>query len=96
MHPIFNDYNLMLKNFNIDLSMYDENKLWIDRLIIRGFDHNGKIHKICRLKVTDDLNYEYKFYSKLPNNENLETWEETYQRLYDTISIREREYRCIN
>lgn len=42
MLPIFSEYLSMLASFGIDLSMYDENKLWIDRLIIRGFDRGGQ------------------------------------------------------
>lgn len=38
MLPIFNEYRSMLKSFNLDLSDYDKDKLWIDRLIIRGID----------------------------------------------------------
>jgi hypothetical protein len=89
--PIFNEYRKMLSDFGIDLSNYDENKLWIDRLIIRGFDKNGKEHKICRLSVNDDLEYEYKFYDKLPNNDMLETYEETYKRLEKQILDKEKE-----
>ena len=91
MLPIFKKYEKMLKSFNIDLSSYGENKLWIDRLIIRGIRKEGKIEKICRLKITDELNYEYKFYSKLPKDEDLETYEETYNRLETSILARERE-----
>jgi len=91
MLPIFKKYREMLKSFNIDLSLYSENKLWIDRLIIRGITKEGKIEKICRLKITEELNYEYKFYSKLPKDENLETYEETYSRLETSILERERE-----
>ncbi|HPO11698.1 MAG TPA: hypothetical protein PLM63_03890 [bacterium] len=95
MLPIFKKYREMLKSFNIDLSLYSENKLWIDRLIIRGITKEGKIEKICRLKITEELNYEYKFYSKLPKDENLETYEETYSRLETSILEREREFRNI-
>lgn len=91
MLPIFNEYRGMLKEFGVNLSQYDEDKLWIDRLIIRGISKNGEIKKICRLKVTDELEYEYKFYSDIPKNEELETWEETYLRIYDEISDKEIE-----
>lgn len=97
MLPIFNKYANMLKSFNIDLSSYGENKLWIDRLIIKGIKKDGSILKICRLKVDDELgykklNYKYKFYTNLPSNEELETWEESYQRLKSQIKEREREF----
>lgn len=88
MLPIFKEYRKMLKDFGIDLSNYDEDKLWVDRLIIRGIGKDGESKKICRLKVTDELNYEYKFYSNIPNNEELETWEETHDRLKHDIMIK--------
>ena len=91
MLPVFTEYRKMLKDFGVDLSNYDEDKLWVDRLIIRGICKDGEVKKICRLKVTEELEYEYKFYSNIPNNEELETWEETYKRMYDEISDKEIE-----
>ena len=90
MLPIFNEYSSMLQDFGIELP-YSPNKLWVDRLIIRGFDKEGNQHKICRLNITDDLRYECKMYTKLPKDEYLETWEETYNRLESIITERERE-----
>ena len=91
MLPIFTEYRKMLKDFGVNLSNYDEDKLWVDRLIIRGIGKDGEVKKICRLKVTDELNYEYKFYSNIPKNDELETWEETYSRMYNEISDKEIE-----
>ena len=91
MNPVFDKYKKMLSDFNIDLSKYDNNKLWIDRMIIRGIDKNGKDRKICRLKVNDNLEYEYKFYKDAPLNEELENYEETYYRMYETIAQKEQE-----
>ena len=90
MLPIFNEYSSMLQDFGIELP-YSPNKLWVDRLIIRGFDKEGNQHKICRLNITDDLRYECKMYTKLPKDKDLETWEETYNRLESIITERERE-----
>lgn len=91
MLPVFSEYLSMLASFGVDLSMYDENKLWVDRLIIRGFDGGGKEHKICRLKVTDELEYEFKFYEKVPRNEKLITWDELYKLNENKILEREKE-----
>lgn len=92
MMPIFKEYRQMLKSFNVELSDYDKDKLWIDRMIIRGFDKNGgQVRKICRLKVTDDLKYEYKYYDEIPFNCELETYEETYQRMSEQILEKEKE-----
>ena len=90
MLPIFNEYSSMLQDFGIELP-YSPNKLWVDRLIIRGFDKEGNQHKICRLNITEDLRYECKMYTKLLKDEDLETWEETYNRLESIITERERE-----
>lgn len=91
MTPIFNEYLSMLKDFNIDLSEYKPNSLWIDRLIVKGFDKEGNIQKICRLSVTDDLEYIHKFYDKKPQPSSLMTWEETYNFFVDEISLKENE-----
>lgn len=91
MLPIFKEYRSMLKSFGVDLASYDEDKLWVDRLIIRGIDKNGKDRKICRLKVTDDLVYEYKFYDKTPTNEELMNWEESYKFYENEILQKEQE-----
>lgn len=99
MLPIFKDYRKMLLDNGLDLSEYDEDKLWIDRLIIKGFDRKGNIKKICRLNVQgewNDLHYEVRWYKNKdniikPKNEDLETWEETYKRLENKIVERERE-----
>lgn len=91
MLPVFNQYRKMLNDFNVDLSDYDEDKLWIHRLIIRGFDKNGNDKKILRLKINDNLEYEYKIYDDAPKNEELETYEQTYSRMENKIAERERE-----
>jgi len=85
------NYQHLLQEYGVDLSNYDNDKLWVDRLIVRGITYNGDIIKICRLKVTDDLKYTYKFYDNLPNNKDLETYEETYQRLSKQILDKENE-----
>lgn len=90
MIPIFDNYRNMLKEFNIDLSQYDRDKLWIDRLIIRGFDKKGNCRKICRLKVTDNLEYEYKFYGNIPKNEELCNYEELYYLFEKQILAKEK------
>lgn len=91
MLPIFEEYRNCLKENNVDLSNYDLNKLWIHRMIIRGFDKQGNQCKICKLSVNDNLEYSYKFYDDLPKNEDLETWEETYKRLEQEILEKEQE-----
>lgn len=91
MTPVFKEYIQMLRTFNIDLSEYKPNSLWIDRLIIKGFDKDGNIQKVCRLSITDDLEYQCKFYDKKPQSSSLMTWEETYFLFEDEITHREKE-----
>lgn len=107
MLPIFKEYRNMLNDNGIDLSEYDDNKLWIDRMIIKGFDKSGKERKICKLKVVGDyknLRYEQTFYYKnkmvkgkkfkildKPINNILETYEETYKRMEKQILDKERD-----
>lgn len=45
MLPIFNEYRGMLKEFGVNLSQYDEDKLWIDRLIIRGISKTERLKR---------------------------------------------------
>lgn len=94
MLPIFDNYRKMLKDFDLDLSQYDNDKLWIDRMIIRGFNLQGEEVKICRLKVTDDLECTYRFYDKTYSNDELLTYEQVYLLFEDTIREREREHFC--
>jgi 3'-phosphoadenosine 5'-phosphosulfate sulfotransferase (PAPS reductase)/FAD synthetase len=47
--------------------------------------------KICRLKVTDDLRYEHKFYDDKPSNDDLITWEELYHLHEEEILAKEKE-----
>ena len=73
MLPIFKEYKQMLFENGVDLSEYDDDKLWIDRMIIKGFDKSGKEKKICRLKVVgdyDNLKYEVINYYKTKTKNN--------------------------
>lgn len=47
MLPIFNQYRKMLKDYGINLSQYDEDKLWVDRLIIRGICKDGEVKRFA-------------------------------------------------
>ena len=54
MLPIFKDYRKMLLDNGLDLSEYDEDKLWVDKLIVKGFDKKGNIKGIFAIDI--DLN----------------------------------------
>lgn len=51
----------------------------------------GREHKICRLKVTDELEYGFKFYDKVPSNNELITWEQLYELNKNGILEKEEE-----
>ena len=50
MLPIFKEYKQMLFENGVDLSEYNDDKLWIDRMIIKGFDKSGKEKKDMQVK----------------------------------------------
>lgn len=80
MNPIFKEYGKFLKeSCNLEL---EEGYYWLDKQIIKCFDKEGKIHKLYRLKVNDDLSMEYstpKSYSDI-KKENIECWQDTINR----------------
>lgn len=55
-----------------------EGYYWYDRSIIKAYDKNGKIHKVVRLKVEDDLTITFKTYKDKPFE--IESWKETVER----------------
>lgn len=57
MLPIFDDYIKFIKD-KCGLSLC-ANKYWYDKSIIKGFTKDGKLHKLYRLKVNDDLSMEW-------------------------------------
>lgn len=66
MNPIYNEYINFLKDndVNTDELNLKEGYYWLDRQIIKAYDKQGKIHKIARLNINDDLNITYKLYPK--------------------------------
>lgn len=56
MNPIFNEYlNFLRDTSDKKLSDLKECYFWLDNQIIKGFDKQGNIHKLYRIKVSDDL-----------------------------------------
>ena len=55
-----------------------EGYYWYDKSIIKAYDKNGKIHKVVRLKVEDDLTITFKTYKDKPFE--IESWKETVER----------------
>lgn len=61
----------------VDLNL-EEGFYWLDKQIIKAYDKQGKLHKIHRLKIDDDLNITYTSY-KLKKFE-VEPWQDTIKR----------------
>lgn len=93
MLPVFKDYYNFLIDSGIDkIKDYDIGKIWIDNQIIKGFDKTtGQEVKIIRLKIADDLTISYSEYKDKIDNNNLETFEETYARHESQILSKEEQ-----
>lgn len=56
MNPIFNEYITFLRQTSgMELPDLKEGYFWLDKSIIKGFDKDGKIHKLYRINVSDDM-----------------------------------------
>nr|DAU21130.1 MAG TPA: phosphoadenosine-phosphosulfate reductase [Caudoviricetes sp.] len=78
--------------FNIPIS---EGRFWLDNGIIKGFTHDGELHKLYKYKVYDDLTISITEHKDFKNTikssfreDVFETWEETYQRLKLDLQVK--------
>lgn len=56
MNPVFKEYIKFLRDTSgQELSDVKEGYFWLDRLIIKGFDKQGNVHKFYKVKVSEDL-----------------------------------------
>lgn len=56
MNPVFDEYIKFLRDTSEqELSDVKEGYFWLDRLIIKGFDKQGNVHKFYKVKVSEDL-----------------------------------------
>lgn len=56
MNPVFDEYIKFLRDTSEqELSDIKEGYFWLDRLIIKGFDKQGNVHKFYKVKVSEDL-----------------------------------------
>lgn len=56
MNPVFNEYIKFLRDTSgQELSDVKEGYFWLDRLIIKGYDKQGNVHKFYKVKVSEDL-----------------------------------------
>ena len=75
MNLIYKDYcNFIYDKCGLKL---EEGYYWMDRMIIKAFDKNGKVHKIHRLKIEDDLSMTYTTYKT--KKFEMATWYETVE-----------------
>jgi len=89
--PIFKEYCTFFED-KCGLKL-KEGYFWYDRSIIKGFDKDGNIHKLYRIKVNDDLSVEY----SVPNGYsstskiNLISWKELIELKKNEILKKENE-----
>lgn len=94
MLPVFDRYRKFLKD-KCDLSL-GKDKYWYDKSIIKGFTKDGKLHKLYRLRVYDDLSLEYTIpddYDKIDEDE-LMTFDELVK--INEIHLRYKEFNSLN
>lgn len=85
MLPIFDEYiDFIYKKTGLYLK---SGIYWYDNSIIKAFGDDGKLYKIYRIKINDDLSMRYfipKSY-KIPSNVRLITWDELIERRKNCI-----------
>lgn len=90
MSPVFKEFIDFL-NFKTSnsLSFLEEGIYWLDNSIIKAFDIGGKLVKVARIYINDDLTISTKIY----NNQImlLEKWEDTLKRYNERLVSLESE-----
>ena len=74
---MYNEFIDFLKDNDMECDL-QEGYYWLDRMIIRAFDKQGKEHKILRIYVDNDFNISFKDYKTKPFE--MESWQETADR----------------
>jgi len=85
--PIFKEYIQFLKDSGVDIPI-QEGYYWLDRQIIKGYDVEGNLHKIYRIKIDDNLNITYTKYKN--KKTQFESWQNTIQRKLKRLNILEK------
>lgn len=90
MKPIYDEQIKMWEDLGVKYSFPHET-LWFDNNFIQAFTPDGKLNKLYKYKVNDDLSIiitEYKdytalkkYYSSINKELKFETWSETVQRM---------------
>ena len=86
---VWNDYIKFLKDKNVNTEKYNlrEGYYWLDNSIIKAYDTEGKIHKIVRICINDDLNVIAKEYKKEKKEFVIESWQDTINRNKERLEI---------
>ena len=82
MQPIFKEQIKMWSDLGYLLPI-TEGKYWYDNHFVCAFTPDGRLHKLYKYKVFDDLSIEIKPYAKAPKGWqdcHFETWSETAER----------------
>ena len=91
MNLVFNEYLGFLKDKSVDIEKYNlvEGFYWLDRSIIKCYDVEGKIHKVLRIHIDNELNITVTDYKN--ETYEIESWEGTIERNKDRLEELESE-----
>lgn len=89
MQPIFKEMIQMWGDLGYPLPI-EEGKYWLENHFICGFTEDGKLHKLYKSKVRDDLTVEVTPYKSSKVNGEFETWEQTIKRYETELAEKER------
>ena len=80
MLPVFSEFISFLNNkLNKKVGVADAT-CWIDNGFIKAFTSDGKLHKLYKYKVYDDLSISLEKHKEYIESD-FETWDQTIQRL---------------
>lgn len=89
MQPIFKEQIQMWSDLGYPLPI-SEGKYWYDNHFVCAFTPDGRLHKLFKYKVFDDLSIEIKPYAKAPRgwqDSHFETWADTVKRERESTRI---------
>ena len=91
LNLVFNEYLGFLKDKSVDIEKYNlvEGFYWLDRSIIKCYDVEGKIHKVLRIHIDNELNITVTDYKN--ETYEIESWEGTIERNKDRLEELESE-----
>ena len=93
MVPVFDAYRRFL-NDKCGLVLQGD-KYWRDNTIIKGFTKDGKIHKLYKLKINDDLSMSYETPYKVVPEDELLSFDELVKLKHFDLDYLEYEACCL-